>query len=213
MPQLISDEHQAINIHGGRSAVKMVPQVCGVHHVTVYRLVCHHQTTGSVADWPWSGTSRVTTPRLDMAMQWAHAQDCFLPAFVSAWNCIGTCEAPVSSQTRRWRLAEDNLRCRRLYRGQLLTDSTGKLIWLFIFLGHWSWQDVTFFWWILILYQPRRLQNVSLQKKDERFSRDRYRGVPVVVCCRSHSELSSLPSKYVEEILAQRCCRVHLPAR
>ena len=93
----------------------------GVHISTIYRLYERFEQTQSTQDRPRCGRPRVTSGRVDRHIVREHTADRFLTASATARNTVGTHGRAVSHQTIGRRLREANLRCRRPYRGAMLT--------------------------------------------------------------------------------------------
>ena len=78
--------------------------------------------TGNTEDLPRSGRPRVTTPAQDCYILNHHLRNRFITATATASVTPVAHNPRIFSQTVRNRLAENNLRARRLYVGTLLTD-------------------------------------------------------------------------------------------
>lgn len=123
MPRLsTNNRHEVLGMLRGGVTVGAVAAHFGVHHTTIYRLARRFQVTGSVNDRPRSGAPRVTTPRQDRRICRSHLADRFQTAVDTARATLGVQNRPISSRTVRRRLADSNLRCRRPYRGVILTQ-------------------------------------------------------------------------------------------
>jgi transposase len=149
MPRLDqNDRQQALGMLRAGSSVRRVARAFAVHHSTVYRLVQRQQATGTVADRPRTGAPRVTTARQDRGLRRQHLQDRFLTAAASARATQGRNGGTISSRTVRRRLLEGNIRCRRPYRGAVLTQRhrQARRDWAANrgYLGRRPWRDVIF---------------------------------------------------------------------
>ena len=87
---------------------------------TIIDLWNRYQQQGHPRDHPCTGRSRVTTANQDRYMRLSHARDRFLSAAESAKQTIGTHIRPINGNTVSRRLAENGLRSRRPYTGQIL---------------------------------------------------------------------------------------------
>ena len=94
MPRLNEhSRHKAIGMLRAGASVRQVAGAFGVHYSTVYRLQQRLQVTGTVADRPRAGASRVTTPRQDRAIRLQHLQDRFqTAASTGVPSVVGPCE-------------------------------------------------------------------------------------------------------------------------
>ena len=132
MPRLNEhSHHEAIGMLRAGASVRQVAGAFGVHYSTVYRLQQRQQMTGTVADRPRAGAPRVTTPRQDRAIRRQHLQDWFQTAASTSRATQGQRGGPISSRTVRRQLADANIRCRRPFRGPILTDrhSRERRVW------------------------------------------------------------------------------------
>ena len=98
---------------------------------TISRLRSRYQATGSAEDRPRRGRQRVTTPAQDMQMVRQHLQDRFRPATRTAAGTPGRNQPRISPSTVRRRLREQNLQCRRPFRGPVLTPlhRQNRMVW------------------------------------------------------------------------------------
>ena len=104
-------------ILAGTSKVN-IARLFGCSHVTIHALWNRYQQTGSVADRQRPGHPRVTTPRDDRRIRLTHLRNRFQTARATSRTLFG---GRVSEKTIRNRLRANNLRCRRPYRGTVLT--------------------------------------------------------------------------------------------
>ena len=93
----------------------------GCSVVTIRNLRRRHDATGSVADRPRSGRSRVTARRQDRHILLDHLRDRWLPASSTAVATVGTHRRPISGRTVRRHLTSHGLRARRPYPGPILS--------------------------------------------------------------------------------------------
>ena len=123
MPRLNRQQRdQAIGrLHAGQAARVIANDFnCSIR--TIERLRQRFNATNSTDDRPRSGRPQVTTPRQNRFILRQHLNDRFTRASETARNTIGTHQRPISDDTVRRRLAAYNLRCRRPYRGPVLTQ-------------------------------------------------------------------------------------------
>ena len=122
MPRLnAQDRERALRQLQAGSRPEDVAVTFGVHISTIYRLSNHFQLTQSTQDRPRRGRPRVTSGREDRHIVREHTRDRFRSASTTARNTVGTHGRTVSHQTIARRLREANIRCRRPYRGAILT--------------------------------------------------------------------------------------------
>ena len=107
---------------------------------TIERLRQRYSATNSTNDRPSSGRPEVTTTRQNQYILRQHLNDIFARAAETARHTNGTHQRPVSDDTVRRRLRSNNLRCRRPYRGPVLTQRhrQTRLQWT---LHRQSWQN------------------------------------------------------------------------
>lgn len=95
-----------------------IARLFGCSHVTIHALWNRYQQTGSVADRQRPGRPRVTTPREDRRIRLTHLRNRYQTARSTSRILFG---GRVSEKTVRNRLRINNLRCRRPYKGTILT--------------------------------------------------------------------------------------------
>ena len=123
MPRLSRQQReQAIGrLHAGQAARVIANDFnCSIR--TIERLRQRYNATNSTNDRPRSGRPQVTTPRQNRYILRQHLNDRFARASETARHTVGTHQRPVSDDTVRRRLRSNNLRCRRPYRGPVLTQ-------------------------------------------------------------------------------------------
>ena len=141
MPRLSRQQReQAIGrLHAGQAA-RVIANDFNCSTRTIERLRQRYNATNSTNDRPRSGRPQVTTPRQNRYILRRHLNDRFATASETARHTVGTHQRPVSDDTVRRRLRSNNLRCRRPYRGPVLTQRhhQTRLQWT---LHRQSWQN------------------------------------------------------------------------
>jgi len=122
MPRLSREQRdQALGRLDAGQTARQVANNFNVNVRTIYRLQQRVQTTGNTADRPRSGRPPVTTLRQNRQIVRHHLQNRFARATENARATIGSHQRPISDDTVRRRLRQRNIRCRRPYRGPILT--------------------------------------------------------------------------------------------
>ena len=124
MPRLSRQQgEQTIGrLHAGQAA-RVIANDFNCSTRTIERLRQRYNATNSTNDRPRSGRPQVTTPRQNRYILRQHLNDRFARASETARHTCtnGTHQRPVSDGAVRRRLRSNNLRCRRPYRGPVLT--------------------------------------------------------------------------------------------
>ena len=122
MPRLSRHQReQAIGrCHAGQGA-RVIANDFNCSTRTIERLRQSYNATNSTNDRLRSSRPQVTTQRQNPYILRQHLNDRFARASETARNTNGTHQRPVSDDTVRRRLRSNNLRCRRPYRGPVLT--------------------------------------------------------------------------------------------
>lgn len=120
MPRLSPElRERALGMLQANMNVTAVARAVGCKRVAIYRLRQRFQQTGSSKDRPRSGRPKVTSPADDRFIRLRHLRNRFLPATSSTHVVQGR---RVSARTIRRRLRSADLRCRRPYKGLILTQ-------------------------------------------------------------------------------------------
>ena len=121
MPRLNKDErNQAIGMLSIGTSKRNVARLMNCNRSTIIDLWNHYKQQGHARDRPRTGRPRVTTANQDRYMRLSHARDRFLSAAETARQTIGTHNRPINGNTVSRLLAENGLRSRRPYTGQIL---------------------------------------------------------------------------------------------
>ncbi|KAK7088371.1 hypothetical protein V1264_004540 [Littorina saxatilis] len=97
-------------------------QVMNVHKSTISRLVIRLRVTGSTDDTPRSGRPSALTARQERFIVRSYRQNPFQSARAVGRQTVNAQGRVTSPQTISRVLRRSNLRCRRPYRGQILTQ-------------------------------------------------------------------------------------------
>lgn len=122
MPRLsLQEREQAIGRLNAGQLPRIIANDFNCSARTIQLLRERYNSTGSTDDRPRSGRPHVTTPRQDRAIVRQHKQNRFATASTTARNTIGIHRRPISRQTVGRRLRRIGLKCRRPYKGPILT--------------------------------------------------------------------------------------------
>ncbi len=104
-------------LHAGQSVVA-VARALNCSRQTIFNLRVRMHPTGTVADRPRPGASRVTSLREDQAIRWRHLGNRFVTATCTSREMFG---GRITAQTVRNRLRAAGLPARRPHNGPMLT--------------------------------------------------------------------------------------------
>lgn len=108
-------------LEAGRNA-RDVARHFGVSEWNIHEIRRRHTQSGSFEDRPRSGRPRVTSRRQDRYIVLTHLRNRFRPANTTASVTIGTHGRPISGDTVRRRLRQNQLNARRPFRAPILTE-------------------------------------------------------------------------------------------
>lgn len=122
MPRLTHEQRlRAIGMLEAGESHRAIARRVGCSHRAISQLATRYQETGTVSDRQRRGRPRVTTPNQDRWILLRHLRDRFRPATQTAAETVGQNDNPISADTVRRRLREQDLVSRRPCRGQGLT--------------------------------------------------------------------------------------------
>ena len=133
MPRLtVVQRGQAIALLMQGQRQQQVALQLGVNVSTIERLVRHLRDIGRLADRPRRGRPRVTTPRQDRAIHFAHLHNRHVTATETALTTVGNRNRHIHPKTVRNQLHEFRLRARRSYIAFPLTHASRerRMAWL-----------------------------------------------------------------------------------
>ena len=149
MPRLNNGErNQAIGMVIAGNSNAAIARQLHVHPSTITRLRIRFIATGSVADRPRPGAPPVTSARQDRNIRMQHIRNRFQTAAATARVTQGNRRRPISGRTVRRRLSAIGLKCRRPYKGPILTHRhrLARQRWAVNGgnIGHRGWHNVVF---------------------------------------------------------------------
>lgn len=149
MPRLRQDlRNQIVGLLQAGTSQRECARRFHVHQSTISRLHQRFVATGSVADRPRPGQPRVTTRRQDNFIRQRHLRDRFTTAVSTASLIQGRRRRNIHARTVIRRLREYGIRCRRPYRGQILTQRhrQNRVRWACDMINnrHQNWNQVVF---------------------------------------------------------------------
>lgn len=122
MPRLQQENRErALGMLDNGASRRQVAARFGVHVSTIDRLVNRFRATGSTRDRPRPGQRRVTTANQDRYIVLRHLRNRFKTATSTSRETRGVHGRNISADTVRRRLKARGIRCRRPYKGQILT--------------------------------------------------------------------------------------------